>query len=96
MPIGQYSVYCQLWEMSREGSGAAPWGYSLHFTLDDLREFTRRHWTTMPKEIPQEYLRPTGEPYLCEVGPKRHLKVFESEDGCLIEGTPPLPVKENN
>jgi hypothetical protein len=96
MPIGQYSVYCQLWEVSEVESGVKPWGYSLHFTLEDLQSFVKKHWTSMSEGIPQRYLRPAGNPYLCEVGPNRHLKIFESENGCLIEGLPPGPVKENN
>ena len=95
METRRHTLFCQVWEVSKADSEPNPWGYSLHFSLDDLQAFIKGHWAKMPKDIPDEYLRPLGDPYLCEVGVNRHLKVFESEDGYLIEGIPPLP-KENN
>jgi hypothetical protein len=96
MLLDKYSVWCLLWEVSREDEGTIPWGYSLHLTLDNLQTFTKKHWASLPKETPVEYLRPVGNPYLCEVGFSRYTSAFESDDGVLIEGLPPRQIKENN
>ncbi len=60
-------VVCQKWEESERGWGVRPDGYSLHLTEADLENYIRAHNRALPKEVPDEYDRPSGTPYWCEV-----------------------------
>lgn len=63
---GDYVVVCQRWEESERGWGVRPDGFSLHIHPGDREAFIERHWDELPVETPDEYDRPSGEPF--EVG----------------------------
>jgi hypothetical protein len=77
-------VYCQVWEESERGWGVRPDGYSLHLTLDDVKSHIAEYWKKQKKhspEVPDEYSRPCGEPYLTEVNRAIHQQVKDSKNG---------------
>jgi hypothetical protein len=77
-------VYCQLWEESEKGWGVRPDGYSLHLTADDAKAFVEAYWKEQKKrspEVPDEYSRPCGEPYVTEVNRAIHQQVKDSKNG---------------
>jgi hypothetical protein len=61
------TVICQQWEESERGWGVRPDGYSLHLSAQDAKKYIDYHWEAMPKYVPNEYSRPCGKPYECEV-----------------------------
>jgi hypothetical protein len=50
------------WEESERGWGSRPDGCSLHLTEKDYQKYVKKYWDKMPKEAPDEYSRPVGEP----------------------------------
>lgn len=57
----------QEWEESERGWGVRPDGYSFHLSEKDLSEYIERYWARMPKEIPDEYSRPSGSPFTINI-----------------------------
>lgn len=55
-------VIIQEWTESERGWGTRPDGCTIHKTISDRHEFVKKYWSKMPKEIPDEYSRPEGEP----------------------------------
>ena len=82
-------VFCQKWEESERGWGTRPDGYSLHFNEGDLKKFIRDYWDGMPDEVPNEYSRPDGTPYWCEIDDETFAKVKASKNGLRFSGKPP-------
>jgi len=60
-------VICQKWEESERGWGQRPDGYSLHLTEEDRVAYIKAYWEVMPSDVPDEYSRPCGDPFVCEV-----------------------------
>lgn len=60
-------LVCQKWEESERDWGVRPDGYSLHPSEEARERFIKGYWDRMPDEVPDEYSRPSGSPYLCEV-----------------------------
>jgi hypothetical protein len=60
-------LICQKWEESERGYGTRPDGYSLHRSRAALHEYIQEYNDKLPPEPPDEYSRPCGEPYECEL-----------------------------
>lgn len=68
-------AWCQKWEESERGWGVRPDGYSLHLTRNDVKVFISQSMLDQQqyfeglgiKGVPDEYSRPSGEPYLVQV-----------------------------
>lgn len=71
----KYVVICQKWEESERGWGVRPDGYSLHLTLGDCKSYIKAYWKKMPDAVPDEYSRPSGDPYECEIDNKIYLQI---------------------
>ena len=84
-----YRVLCQKWEESERGWGTRPDGYSLHVSEDDRARFIKTYWDGMPAEVPDEYSRPDGTPYWCEVEEAVYDEVAKGKCGIWKHGTPP-------
>lgn len=78
--IPRTRVVCQKWEESERGWGVRPDGYSLHLTEADLENYIRAHNRALPKEVPDEYDRPSGTRYWCEVSDEILEKLFKATD----------------
>ena len=74
-------VVRQEWLESERGWGTRPDGYSLHKTEEDCDKFIRDYWNQMSLEVPDEYSRPTGQPYWWEVGKETYQKIVNSKNG---------------
>lgn len=89
---GFTTVICQAWLESERGWGQRPDGFTLHLTLDDcqnfITDFNEREKERNPSGVvPDEYSRPSGEPYLIEVD-KAYLKLIKgSQFGIYGQGT---------
>ena len=57
----------QKWEESERGWGNRPDGYSLHLSEDDRNKYISDYWDRQPKQVPDEYERPCGTPYVADV-----------------------------
>jgi len=60
-------ILVQEWEESERGWGTRPDGFSIHLNDASLELFIQEYWSTMPKEVPDEYSRPAGPAVWCEV-----------------------------
>lgn len=76
-----HTVLCQKWEESECGWGTRPDGYSLHIDEASLRSYIASHWASLPAQVPDEYERPDGTPYWCEVDESTYQSVRESQSG---------------
>lgn len=79
-------VLCQKWEESERG-GTRPDGYSLHVDELALKKFIDAYWDRMPDRVPDEYSRPDGTPYWCEVDAEAYEKVVASTNGVSFSST---------
>ncbi len=82
-------VICQKWEESERGWGTRPDGYSLHLDRSSCELFIAKYWEGMPDEVLDEYSRPDGTPYLCEVDEVLYEEVKAGKFGVRKHGTPP-------
>ena len=82
-------VICQKWEESERGWGTRPDGYSLHLTDEDRKAYIQGYWAGMPDSTPDEYSRPDGTPYRCEVDRETFEKVKASKHGVRFHDSPP-------
>ncbi len=73
-------AYCQLWEESERGWGQRPDGFSLHASEEAAKRYIKAYWDEMPKEVPDEYERPSGSPFLVKVSGELFAKL-EKMDG---------------
>lgn len=81
------TVWCQVWEESERGWGCRPDGFSLHATREDVDKYIKEYWTGMPKEVPDEYSRPCGEPYEIQITAADYKKTFKNKvNGVRIFG----------
>lgn len=86
-----YLVFCQKWEESERGWGTRPDGYSLHCTIQDVGNYIREYWNSMPDEVLDEYSRPDGNPYPCFLDRETYEKVKRSKNGIRFYKTAPPP-----
>ena len=87
----KHTVICQKWEESERGWGIRPDGYSLHLSEKDRKAFIKKYWTGMPDVVPNEYSRPDGTPYLCEVDEKTFKEIKAGKNGIRRFGKVPPP-----
>ena len=91
----KYKVVCQRWEESERGWGVRPDGYSLHLTESDRQTFVKAYWDRMPDNVPDEYLRPSGNPYWCLIDSETYDKIKDPVSGIWVYGlrgrTSPTP-----
>ena len=78
---GPHSVVRQDWLESERGWGIRPDGYSLHRNAADVKKFATKYWDEMPEEVPDEYSRPSGEPFVVDVDQKTYDEVCASDCG---------------
>lgn len=52
------------WRESSAGWGSQDDGYSYHLKREDVDKFVEDYWYNMPKEIPDEYSIPNGNPVI--------------------------------
>ena len=65
---GLLALYGIKWEESERGWGIRPDGYSFHRSPEEAKEFIEEYQKKLPKEIPDEYSRPSyTTPKLIEV-----------------------------
>ncbi len=79
-----YIVIRQDWEESERGWGVRPDGISLHATPKNCQTFIKEYWDSMPDEIPDEYSRPSNEPYPFRVTQKLYALVIRSKNGLRV------------
>ncbi|OGZ11738.1 MAG: hypothetical protein A3C93_02270 [Candidatus Lloydbacteria bacterium RIFCSPHIGHO2_02_FULL_54_17] len=75
----RFQVLCQKWEESERGWGSRPDGYSLHVSEVLREQYIREYWSRMPDQAPDEYSRPDGTPYWCEVSEKTYHEILENK-----------------
>ena len=75
------SVVKMEWEESERGWGVRPDGCSLHLCIEDCRQFVKEYWAKMPREVPDEYSRPAGEPYSVLVSEELYKEIEKSGKG---------------
>lgn len=75
---------CQDWEESERGWGTRPDGCSLHLTIEDRNLFVKNYWDLMPREVPDEYERPEGNPFRIEVSRKLYNQIKKSDEGLRL------------
>lgn len=82
------SVYVQRWEESERGWGVRPDGFSIHKSIADLEQFVRDYWLHMPDEAPDEYERPSGDPYIGDISHELYAELTENQSkfGLRIHG----------
>lgn len=79
----------QKWEESERGWGTRPDGYSLHLCDEDRKAYIRDYWNSMPDEVPDEYSRPDGLPYLWEADEETYALVAQTKNGTWKHGRAP-------
>ncbi len=87
-------VIVQRWEESENGWALRPDGYSLHITDEDRQNFIQDYWDSMPEEVPDEYSRPSVEPYKARVDKGTFAEIRKSKNGTRHFDRPPLPLKK--
>ncbi len=93
-------IWVQKWEESEAGWGQRPDGYSLHLHQEDIRKYLNVVRTEEFKRgygaenIPHEYSRPSGDPYLTEVTDEvLKGQIIQSESGIRLHGgSYPVPL----
>ena len=86
--LDKFPVMVQLWEESERGWGTRPDGYSLHLTEEARKSYIEDYWASMPDEVPDEYSRPCGSPYVASVNEKTFIKVSANKNGIKLNGNP--------
>jgi predicted metal-dependent peptidase len=72
------------WEESERGWGTRPDGCSMHLTREDYQKYLNNYWKNMPKEVPDEYERPAGNPIHSFVSKNIYNKIKKSQYGIRI------------
>ncbi len=78
----RYEVLCQQWTETELGWGTRPDGFTLHMTEQHRAQYIRQYWAGMPDRVPDEYSRPDGEPYHCEVDEATYARM-QAEGGTI-------------
>ena len=77
-----YAVVQKGWIESEHGWGQKPYGYTLHETLEDLKEYVDEHWATWPDEIPEWYYGPSlSKANLVDVDEETYREIKQSKNG---------------
>jgi len=82
--IDEKVVIRQDWEESERGWGVRPDGCSLHLSQADCERFINQYWDRMPDYAPDEYERPSGQPYQAKVTEEVYARISGSENGIRL------------
>ena len=82
------------WEESERGWGTRPDGCSLHINSKDYAQYIKNYWARMPKEVPDEYSRPSSNPVDAYVTQKLYERIKGSKNGIMIYETEMIKLKE--
>lgn len=74
-------VVKQQWDESERGWGRRPDGYSLHLTIADAKAYIAEYWARMPKEVPDCYSMPDGDPFVVDVSDDEYKLIKKSKNG---------------
>ncbi len=76
-----HNVICQNYMESERGWGVRPDGHSLHLSFEDARKFADEYCKlgALP-EVPDEYSRPSGEPFAIVVDGQTFSKVKAAKE----------------
>jgi hypothetical protein len=88
-----YPVLCQEWEESEQGWGVRPDGCTLHLNEEGRVQFIDAYWARQPKEVPYEYSRESGRPYICLVDWETFKAIRDSAEGGVWKFQSYKPVK---
>ncbi len=77
---------CQQWILSERGWGASFDGVSLHITEEQRAEYIRDHWKLLPKDVPDSYSRPSGNPETIFVTKGLYDLIKERSKHCFMPG----------
>ena len=69
------TVVVQKWEESERGWGIRPDGFSIHPDEEARKRFVDAYWQKMPDEVPEEYSRPSGQPYTADISDEMAAKM---------------------
>ncbi len=66
---GTNELICQRWQWKERGWDSEEDGFTLHLSIDALRQFIKEYWEVMPnvRPTPSEYSCPEGNPYVVRV-----------------------------
>lgn len=78
------TVVRQDWLESERGWGQRDDGYSLHKSKADRDAYVAEYWKRMPDDVPDEYSRPCGEPYLIDVPIETYERIENSKNGIRV------------
>lgn len=78
------TVVMQQWEESERGWGQRPDGCSLHLDKKSCMRYIEEYWKRMPKEVPDEYERPCGEPYEVVVSKRLYRRIKDADNGLRL------------
>lgn len=88
-------LWCQEWEESERGWGVKPDGYSLHPSLEALERYHDKYVRSLPDEVPDEYSRKSGDPFICEIYTD-DLRLKDLGDGKKFWGQKNMPKPKKN
>jgi hypothetical protein len=80
----KHMVVRQDWLESERGWGIRPDGCTLHLTRNHWETYIKEYWSRMPSEVPDEYSRPSGEPYGAMVGKEIYDRIAASKNGIAL------------
>lgn len=89
VPVQRITVVVQKWEESERNWGTRPDGFSVHLSEADRLAYITAYWDSLPSEVPDEYSRPHGTPYLAEIAPGEEanfLKELAGKKGLRYNG----------
>ena len=94
-----FPVVVQKWEESERGWGCRPDGWTMHLSEADRAAFCKEYWARMPPrgpngEVPDEYTREDGSPYVMDVDEETYNKVKASKNGIWGDGNRPPAGKQ--
>ena len=85
-----YTVIAQRWRSRTPGRGYEPDGYSLHKSVNDLREFTRREALKRHAPSGDDFSEPDGDPFELNVPWTTYNLVQTNTPGIRCEGDPAI------
>lgn len=92
----KYQAICQEWEESERGWGVRPDGFTLHLSLADRDAWIKAYWARMPDSPPDEYSRPSGQAYWCEVDKTTYQELEQSTNqGIWGKGNSPKKLEKS-
>lgn len=81
---GAKPVVCYEWIESERGWGQRPDGITLHLDNARATAFLEKYYADQPKEVPDEYSRHDGQPFVIDVDEATYSKVIASKNGIRL------------